>query len=236
MHISALLNAKLFFETYKQSILNGVELPIVIDIGALNINGSIKDVCPSEFKYIGVDCVSGNGVDIILSDPYLLPFSDNYADIVTASSCFEHSEMFWLLFLEILRILKPKGLFYLNVPSNGIVHRYPVDCWRFYPDSGLALTKWAKRNGYNTILLESFISRQAVSYQIADQWNDFVAVFLKDEKFVCEFKNFMVDVKKDFDNGIKYGFENLLKPSELNEDQKKFYLFLQVINNNVRVV
>ena len=30
-------------------------------------------------------------------------------------------------------------LFYLNAPSNGEFHRYPVDCWRFYPDAGGAL-------------------------------------------------------------------------------------------------
>jgi SAM-dependent methyltransferase len=70
---------------------------------------------------------------------YKLPFADGSVDVVLSSSCFEHSEFFWLLFLEILRVLRPEGLFYLNAPSNGPFHRYPVDCWRFYPDSGNAL-------------------------------------------------------------------------------------------------
>ena len=31
-------------------------------------------------------------------------------------------------------MLRPAGLFYLNAPSNGDFHRYPVDCWRIMPD------------------------------------------------------------------------------------------------------
>ena len=64
--------------------------------------------------------------------------------------------MFWVSYLEILRILKPVGLFYLNAPSDGAVHKYPVDCWRFYPDSGQALVTWSKRNGFNNVLLECY--------------------------------------------------------------------------------
>ena len=46
----------------------------------------------------------------MLTDPYHLPFESNSLDVVVSSSCFEHSEMFWLLFLEIMRVLKPEGL------------------------------------------------------------------------------------------------------------------------------
>src|SRR5690242_17879182 len=125
MHPSALKFGKRFFDAY------AVSRGTVVDIGAQDLNGSLKDVCPKRLKYVGVDFAAGKGVDVILKDPYKLPFEDRSADFVVSSSCFEHSEMFWLLFLEILRILKPEGVFYLNVPSNGIFHRYPVDCWRF---------------------------------------------------------------------------------------------------------
>ena len=60
---------------------------------------------------------------IVLEDPYKLPFDSDSVDIVICSSCFEHSEMFWLLFLEVMRILKPTGLFYMNAPSNGAFHK-----------------------------------------------------------------------------------------------------------------
>ena len=60
-------------------------------------------------------------------------------------------------FNEALRVLKPTGLLYINAPSNGAYHRYPVDCWRFYPDSGVALQNWGNRSGYECALLEFFI-------------------------------------------------------------------------------
>jgi len=77
---------------------------------------------------VGVDVMAGRNVDVQLSDPYRLPFEDESVVVVMSSSSFEHSEMFWLLFLEVLRVLRPQGLFYLNVPSNGHFHRWPVDC------------------------------------------------------------------------------------------------------------
>ena len=135
MHVSAKKNGELFFETYVKS-LNSVT---IVDVGSMDVNGSLKEVIPKNSKYIGVDFAEGKGVDKVLKDPYNLPFENNSVDVVVSSSCLEHSELFWLSFIEIIRILKPNGLFYLNAPSNGAFHRYPVDCWRFYPDSGKAL-------------------------------------------------------------------------------------------------
>ncbi|MGE6235200.1 hypothetical protein, partial [Aeromonas media] len=67
---------------------------------------------------------------------------------------------------------------YMNVPSNGYIHRYPVDCWRFYPDSGKALETWGRRCGYGVTLLESFTSAQ-FSHLQEDRWSDYIAVFAK---------------------------------------------------------
>ncbi len=234
MHPSAMLNGKQFFDTYRSAFADLPEV-LVLDIGAQNVNGSLKEVCPSTFRYVGVDFVTGPGVDVVLTDPYVLPFPDGTADIVVSSSCFEHSELFWVSFLEIMRVLKPRGVFYLNAPSNGMIHRYPLDCWRFFPDSGLALTTWARRHGMPVLLLESYISRQQPSQQIFDQWNDFVAVFLRDEAHVTAFPHRILDTKTDFENGRRAGTENILNPSALNEDQKKLALIDQVIANHVRV-
>lgn len=210
MHTSALKHAKRFFDSYAGNLRSAT----VLDIGAQDVNGSLKDVCPAQLKYIGVDFVPGKGVDVILEDPYLLPFGDQSADIIVSNSCFEHSEMFWLLFLEIMRVLKPAGLFYLNAPSNGRFHRYPVDCWRFYPDSGRALVTWARRNKYDPLLLESFIGRQ----QGEGAWNDFVAVFLRDRSHAAKYPTRMLDSMKEFMNGCTAESNQFLNPSELSED------------------
>src|SRR5262245_39839024 len=184
MHRSAMETGKLFFDTYAVSLSAGT----VAEIGALDINGSLKKVCPPNLTYTGVDCVPGNGVNVVLDDPYQLPFPDDEFDFVVCSSVFEHSEMFWLLFLEVIRVLRPSGVFYLNVPSNGYFHRYPVDCWRFYPDSGRALVSWARRHQYDLVLLESFIGRQN-----KEVWNDFVAVFLKDARYLGQYPQRIID-------------------------------------------
>lgn len=210
MHPSALNNGKLFFDTYTPS-LRGAK---VVDIGAQDVNGSLKDVMPPHLQYIGVDFVEGHGVDIVLDDPYKLPFESESLDIVVSNSCFEHSEMFWLTFLEILRVLKPSGLFYLNVPSNGDFHRYPVDCWRFYPDSGNALVTWARRNGLRPQLLESFVSKQYM-----EQWNDYIAVFVKDEQCAPSYSRRMIDAKADFTNGMISGAAEVLNLQHHCEDQ-----------------
>jgi SAM-dependent methyltransferase len=193
MHPSSFKNAEVFFSGYAKNLDN----PIILDIGAQDVNGSLKSVAPENCKYIGVDFVAGKGVDVILDDPYKLPFESNSVDIVISNSCFEHSEMFWLIFLEIMRVLKPTGLFYLNVPSNGPFHRYPVDCWRFYPDSGNALVKWANMHNNNVVLVESFTSKRYKSV-----WNDYVAVFLKDRAHLNMYDKRVMHVKKDFYNGV----------------------------------
>lgn len=214
MHPSAMNNGKLFFDIYASKIAQGV----VIDIGAQDVNGSLRSICPPHLQFIGVDFVAGNGVDVVLDDPYRLPFEDGSVDVVVSSSCFEHSELFWLMYLEIMRVLKSPGLFYLNAPSNGTFHRYPVDCWRFYPDSGKALITWGKRNGIDACLLESYVSRQDSAV-----WSDFVAVFLKGTSHAEKFPSRITEVFKDFYNGQVLGSSEFLNPEEYPEDLQRLY-------------
>jgi len=160
---------------------------------------------PMNNDYIGVDFVEGKGVDVILSDPYVLPFEDSSIDVIVSSSAYEHSEFFWLSFNEALRVLKPTGLLYINVPSNGDYHRYPVDCWRFYPDSGVALEKWGNRSGYECALLESFIGVRKEGI-----WQDFVAVFVKDKINASKFPSRIQDNTTEFMNGRLLNSEEVI--------------------------
>jgi SAM-dependent methyltransferase len=225
MHPTAMDNCKMFFDAYSKDFKHQPSVKIV-EIGSQNVNGTLRSVAPAEFDYIGVDFVEGDGVDLILDSPYSLPFETDSVDIVLSSSCFEHSEMFWLLYLEIVRILRPSGLFYLNIPSNGEFHRYPVDCWRFYPDSGTALISWSKKMGFNTALLESYTSNQNLG-----QWNDFVAVFLKDEGQISHYKTRIIDNFTDFINGRKHGIEDYINYSRNPQDQLKLLEKNEVFNN-----
>ena len=231
MHSTALKNCQQFFEAYGDAIQKNTPNARVVEIGSQDVNGSLRTFCPANFVYTGVDFVAGKGVDLILDDPYQLPFANESVDVMLSSSCFEHSEMFWLLYLEIMRALKPGGLFYMNVPANGEFHRWPVDCWRFYPDSGRALITWAKRNGMKAELLESYTSTQ-----IGDQWNDFVAVFVKDGDKAALYPQRILDKKTDYANGVLFGQTEFSKLSVMPEDKKKLAVIKQIIDNTVKVV
>jgi len=206
LHPTAKSNFRHFLETYAVGHR-------IVEIGSQDVNGNLRDLAPADCEYVGVDFVSGKGVDVVIDDPYFLPFESESADVVLSSSCLEHCEMFWLAFLEQMRILKPDGLLYLNAPSNGAFHQYPVDCWRFYPDSGKALVTWAKRNGMNPALLESYTSRQ-----VKDQWNDYVAIFVKDESNAHKYQHRILDRKRDIYNGVITGREGYINYSELPQD------------------
>lgn len=210
MHPTAMDNGRRFFATY----LDASAPALILDIGSQDINGSLRQAAPAGARYVGLDFAAGRGVDRVLDDPYRLPFDDGVADAVVSSSCFEHVDMFWLTFNEILRVLRPGGLFYLNAPSNGAFHRYPVDCWRFYPDAGDALVRWGERSGYRPALLESF-----TTYQHLDIWNDFVAVFVKDAACAALHSRRMLDGTERYMNGRRYGVEGLLNSQTDTEDR-----------------
>jgi hypothetical protein len=142
----------------------------VYDIGGQNINGSYRDIFSSEkFNYKAVDIVSGEGIDIVLSDPYDYhhDIPENSVDIVVCGQAFEHIEFFWKTFNQIMKILKDDGLFFLIAPSTGPIHRYPVDCYRFYPDAYKALAK-----NENCYLIDCWMDDRP-------EWHLLVGVFSK---------------------------------------------------------
>jgi len=150
---------------------------IVVEYGAAALDplSSLRPIFIG-FKYIGVDIEEGSNVDLIIKNDKV-PLDDSSVDVVVSSSCLEHSEFFWESFLEMARIVKPGGFIHLSVPSSGAVHRHPTDNWRFYPDSGKALANYAKKNGYNIELLETFIENDPTPTEPA--WNLCVSNFRK---------------------------------------------------------
>lgn len=211
MHDTAYDAGRRFFAVYTA----GRPALQVVDLGAQAVNGSLREVAPKDCRYIGVDFAQGPGVDVVIDDPYRLPFDDASVDVVVSSSVFEHAEFFWLVFNEVQRVLRADGLFYLSVPSNGDFHRFPVDCWRFYPDSGVALQNWARRSGYATALLESFTARQR-----REVWNDFVAVFVKDAAMAGRYPRRILDDYPAHTNGLRLGAAGFSRPAVEPEDQE----------------
>jgi hypothetical protein len=169
MHASSLENMRKCYERHIAGDFMAVRNKIIVlDIGGADINGSYRDIFShTKFHYLAADLQPSEGVAFILNDPYNLPLADNSIDIVVSGQAFEHTEFFWLSFREMVRVLKPDGFIFLIAPSAGPIHNYPVDCYRFYPDSYTALAKYA--NCYlETVWLDE-----------RGPWNDLVGVFRK---------------------------------------------------------
>jgi SAM-dependent methyltransferase len=210
MHASALDYGKRFFDMHAEE-----RFQRVLDVGSLDINGSLRSVCPRHLAYTGIDLSPGNGVDVVLSDPYVYPFPDGHFDVIVATSCFEHDPLFWITFLECLRVLAPGGVFYINAPSNGFYHGHPFDHWRFFPDAGLALQTWAKRSGIQIDLLESFTAER----RPGEFWNDFVMVFRKPDGSPAKPGLISADTAA-CTNIRRIGQTGFIRPMQLTEDMR----------------
>lgn len=143
MHLSSFHKMKAFKEKYLDDLI-GRKIK-VLDLGSQDVNGSYKPIFDVPgWSYIGVDVAPGKNVDAILTSPYnWSQFPTNSIDVVISGQAFEHIDFFWLTALEMRRVLKNDGICCIVAPSSGPEHRYPVDCWRFYPDGLTALASFA---------------------------------------------------------------------------------------------
>jgi SAM-dependent methyltransferase len=96
------------------------------------------------------------------------------ADVVISGQAFEHIQYFWIAMLEIARVLRPGGLCCILAPSSGPEHRYPVDCWRFYPDGMVSLAQFAQME-----TLEAVTQWDDVGDADSNLWHDSMLVCRK---------------------------------------------------------
>ena len=218
MHDTAMLLGKSFFNNYLDG---GRELKI-LDVGSMNLNGTLRDVASQCWIYTGIDIEGGEGVDVILEDPHSFPFDDDTFDAIVSTSCFEHDVMFWVTFCEMLRVLKNGGYIYINAPSNGNYHAHPLDNWRFYPDAGLALESWGRHNGVSVSLCESFVANE-----MQDIWNDLVMIFWKGQGVPPTIAD-MSAVTGGAANIRRYGNDEMIKPEPIPRDMKRSEYFYQL--------
>lgn len=174
MHTSSLINMKKFALRY----LEPDKYYKILDIGSQEVpgdlNGSYKQIFQNEkWDYVGADLVKGNNVDIVLKDPYhWKEIKSKSFDCVICGQMFEHDEFFWVTMMEIRRILKPNGVCCIIAPSGGPEHRYPVDCYRYYPDGMRALARYVGLQ-----VLEVYAQWNEQLYQDMDSdWRDCVLV------------------------------------------------------------
>ncbi len=179
MHTSSLENMKYFVDRY----LSGMRSCRILDLGSQVVEGESSGSYRQLFErdgwvYEGADIVPGINVDIVLRSPYRWKeIGSKTYDCVACGQMFEHDEFFWLTMLEIYRILKPGGLCCIIAPSGGMEHRYPVDCYRYYPDGLKAAARYA---GFD--VLEAYAQWNPELYPEMDSmWRDCVLVARRPE-------------------------------------------------------
>lgn len=177
MHASSLENmARCHARYLAADEIDGAREWTVVDVGGADVNGGYRQLFTHpRYSYITVDLEPGEAVDVVLDDPYKLPFEDASVDTVLSGQMLEHCEFFWLSFAEMMRVLKPGGFLFLIAPSAGPIHQYPVDCYRYYPDAYRALAKYADCH-----LVELWHDERG-------PWRDLVGVFSPEPKELSKY-------------------------------------------------
>jgi SAM-dependent methyltransferase len=89
----------------------------VLDIGSLDVNGN-NGYLFKNCLYIGVDIATGKNVDIV-SKGHELAMPDHSLDCIISTECFEHDQYYAKTLKNIMRMLKPGGLFIFTCATTG---------------------------------------------------------------------------------------------------------------------
>ena len=88
----------------------------VVDFGSLDINGSNREFF-EDCDYTGIDIGPGKNVDIVsMAHEYTAP--DNTYDVVISTEMFEHDRFLYLSLPNMIRVLRPGGLFLFTCAST----------------------------------------------------------------------------------------------------------------------
>jgi hypothetical protein len=132
--------------------LNPAEQMTVADIGAMNINGCYREYFPyPRWVYTGFDLSPGPNVDVVLASPDNWGINEQF-DAVISGQTLEHVKDIYR-FAEQLTELSRKYLVVI-APNTFREHRFPFDCWRFWPDGMRYL--FCERNGWTELECAAF--------------------------------------------------------------------------------
>lgn len=141
MHDTSLLKAKVFVEEYLPAEAGRIRHVLEVGSKSYHAHDTYRSLFDGPgFAYTGLDIEAGENVDVVPANAFVWEELERESfDVCISGQTFEHNPSFWVTFAEMARVLKPGGLAFVVAPGGGNVHRYPVDCWRFYPDSWAAL-------------------------------------------------------------------------------------------------
>ena len=115
------------------------EIHGVLEVGSLDVNGSVRDIFASGTygDYLGLDMRDGKNVDIVLN-AHDIPtrWTTPTFDLVICFDTLEHDDKFWVTVENMRNIVKEGGWLFVSAPSGACPeHDHPHDYWRFMPQS-----------------------------------------------------------------------------------------------------
>jgi SAM-dependent methyltransferase len=116
------------FEYFIDNLKQVSRKQILLDVGS---GPSDFRELTSQFRYIGMDLVPYELVNVVTDFNRPLPFKSNFCDIVFMSNILEHIPDPTLLLKECYRILRPGGLLLGSTALLQEVHQIPYDFLRY---------------------------------------------------------------------------------------------------------
>lgn len=108
---------RIFIGGLKDKYKNFFNNKKVLDIGSLNINGTMRDFFEN-CDYTGIDVGEGPGVDIVCQGQDYDAPNESY-DVVCSSECFEHNPYWIETFENMIRMCKKGGLVFFTCATDG---------------------------------------------------------------------------------------------------------------------
>lgn len=115
----------------------------VLEVGALDVNGSIRPYVESlgPGSYVGVDIAIGPRVDAVVDARDLIHrFGRASFDVVLSTEMLEHVRDWPTVVDNLKGVLRPDGILLITTRSIGFAyHGFPYDFWRYEPEDMRAI-------------------------------------------------------------------------------------------------
>jgi len=192
----------------------------VLEIGSLNINGTIRDFF-NYCDYLGVDVGQGPCVDIVCEGQNV-DHPDNTYDTVASCECFEHNPHWVETFQNMYRMTKPGGLVFMSCattgrPEHGTTRTSPSDSpltigigWDYYKN----LTEQDFRDNFN---IDEMFSEY--KFEVGTSHPDLYFYGVKKTSDVIDFRKYFTE---------KYYDSNWLKTAKETYDNNDPYPHLVI--------
>lgn len=136
----------------------------VLEVGSLNINGTVRDFFEFSKEYVGLDLMEGKDVDIVCEGADYDGDSES-VDTVISTECFEHDKDWQNTFSNMYRLAKKEGLVLFTCASTG---RHEHGTTRTSPQDSPATTDYYENRteeDFRAVFdIDSMFSKYAFEY------------------------------------------------------------------------